>query len=315
LIALSHCASVGLYGVAPSLAQLVSVDPKTAANTPIGNPLPNDYDAQGLATIDDTNEVIYLIASDLSSTPNQVVLLGLSLNDGSIKTKIRLPFSVGAFIGVGQNVNFDPISGDVFVSGRDPSVDDKHRIYRVSVSSGTLTPIASFGGIDVLGGASAYDPVNQVLWLSFGTNTSIDLYGFDVKTGKILFNIDDSTYNMETMDFDPVTGLVYGIGLTAKNDSYASRTVVALNSKNGQMSQIAIIDKDEFWIIDGDASGLDWTNRVLYCFLQERGADSNPFRLVGVDMRSGKVVNGSPVACSSDGSDCAWSLEFHNRKK
>jgi len=290
-------------------AQLVSIDPATGATTNIGQPI-NDYVAQGLAAIDDKKEVIYLVVTD--ATTDKVMLLGLSLNDGSIKTNIQLPFTAVVFIGVGQSVDVDPVTGDVFVSGKDPSVGDKHRIYRVSVSSGKLTPIAVMGGIDVLGAASAYDPMYQVLWLQFGTNTSINMYAFDVTNGDVLFNIDDDIFNMETMDFDPVTGLIYGIGFTAKNETYGSRTVVTLNSKDGQLKQIAIVDKDQYEIIDGSATALDFTNRIIYSFLQPRGNDNNPFDLVGVDIRSGKVVNGSPVGCA-DPENCAWSMEFHNK--
>jgi len=309
VITLGICAPLGLYGVAPLIAQLVRIDPKTGGTTNIGQPIDNDYDAQGLAAIDDKKEVIYLVVTD---DTNHVILLGLSLNDGSIKTNIKLPFNAGTFVGVGQSVNLDPVTGDLFVSGRDPSVANKHQIYRVSIASGALTPIASIGGEDVLDGISTYDSINKVLWIEFATNTTINLYGFDVTSGKLLFNIVDDAFNMETMDFDPVTGLIYGIGLTLKNDTYAFRTVVSLNSKNGQLKQIAVVDKDEYYIIDGSAGALDITNRIIYCFLQPRGSDSNPFDLVGVDIRSGKVVNGSPVGCA-DSENCAWSMEFHNK--
>jgi len=307
-VSLINAAPIGLYGVAESIAQLVSIDPATAVTTNIGTGIDSDYDAQGLATIDDKNGIFYLIVTD---SENNVLLIGLSLDDGTVTKQIPLPFSAGGFIGVGQSVNIDPTSGDIFVSGRDPSVNNQHRIYRIDMATGTLTPLATVAFIDVLGASSVYDPKNKVLWLMFGTNTSINLFGYNVTNGKLLWNINDDVYNLETMDFDPETGLIYGIGLKVINDSYASRTVVTLNSATGEFNVIAVIDKDQFWIIDGGASALDWTNRVLYCYLQPRGPESNPFDLVGVDMATGKLVNGAPAACTDPGA-CPWSLEYHN---
>ncbi len=58
--------------------------------------------------------------------------MGLSLADGSVTTQIVLPFTPGTFVGVGESVAVEPVTGDLFVSGRDPSVGEQHRIYRYS---------------------------------------------------------------------------------------------------------------------------------------------------------------------------------------
>ncbi len=49
--------------------------------------------------------------------------------------------------------------------------------------------------------------------MDFGTNTSINMFGFNATNGKLVWNINDDTFNLETMDYDPVTG-------TTKNASH-----------------------------------------------------------------------------------------------
>jgi len=59
----------------------------------------------------------------------------------------------------------------------------------------------------VLAAPAAYDAKHRIFWEEFATRngTQINFYGMDVDTGKVTFQL-ANTYNMETMDYDPVTG-------------------------------------------------------------------------------------------------------------
>ena len=57
-------------------------------------------------------------------------MYGFSLDTGDVTVKVALPFAEGVFVGVGQALDVDPLSGDVFVVGRLPKSDDLHHVLR-----------------------------------------------------------------------------------------------------------------------------------------------------------------------------------------
>jgi hypothetical protein len=109
---------------------------------------------------------------------------------------------------------------------------------------------------------------------------------------------------MQTMDYDAVTGLIFGIGLEYINSTYAIRTLVAMDSATGNMTVIA--KYPEYYIINGAASALDWRQRILYSYLQPHGGSS--FNLVGIDIQSGKIIS-EPEACTI----CPFAIEYYNK--
>lgn len=89
----------------------------------------------------------------------------------------------------------------------------------------------------MLGGASTYDAKNRILWIEFGVNTSIDIFGFNVDSGKMVAHI-ENPLNLETMVFDPTTNLIYGIGLKVENETSYYRTFMSLDSTTTKMNII-----------------------------------------------------------------------------
>jgi hypothetical protein len=57
-------------------------------------------------------------------------LMGLDLITATAVYQVPLPFEEETFMGAGQGLDVDPKTGDVFVFGRSPSVDNKHLILR-----------------------------------------------------------------------------------------------------------------------------------------------------------------------------------------
>lgn len=79
-----------------------------------------------------------------------------------------------------------PLPGDVFVMGL--KADQKHHLYRVNPSTGNLKYLAECGFINVLGGAHAFSPITNEVWLQYGVNSStgdihLDFFAFDATTG------------------------------------------------------------------------------------------------------------------------------------
>lgn len=159
----------------------------------------------------------------------------------------------------------------------------------------------------MLGGASSYDPKNRILWLQFGTNNTINLFGFDVDSGKLVSQLPD-TYYMETMDYDSQTGLIYGIGLQVFNSTSYQRILMTLDSKEKKYNIIAPIP--HYFIIESDIGALDVKDRTYFCFLQSDKQNNAPFELLTISLTNGKILN-SAVGCQQP-SKCPWALEYLN---
>jgi hypothetical protein len=174
-------------------------------------------------------------------------LIGLNLADGTTKYQITLPFSESFFVGAGQGLDVDPLSGDVFVFGRENQTGPhtllrQETIFltsqcRIFPSVSEYKTIATFEGIDVLGGVAAYDPIHKIFWVESASNTSILYFGIDVHEGDIKFTVNADEFNLETLVWDPATKLMFGLGL-AGNDTFAYRTIVSLDSKTGELSLV-----------------------------------------------------------------------------
>jgi len=291
-----------LYGLAPGIARLVKINPSTAAVTPVGrHTYPSELTAQQLSSIDIKNKIYYLIA--FNSSDRHVYLTGLSLKDGSLLHSVRLPFAPNVLVGVGQTCDVIPATGEVLVSGKD-RVRARHHILKVNPVMGNNTLIAEIGDIDVLGAATAYDPDFEMLWLQFGIKSGgINLFAYHIPTKKLMYNISD-TLNLETMNFDEVSGTIRGIGLQVFNSHNYTRIMMSLDSKSGKMTVLGKIP--DYFIIDAGLGAINENQRTYYSYLQPSSSPNAPFHLVSVNVDTGKV-NDSPVA---DSSTMPWSIAY-----
>eukprot|EP00041_Stephanoeca_diplocostata_P025163 m.652141 g.652141 ORF g.652141 m.652141 type:complete len:433 (-) comp22688_c0_seq4:2877-4175(-) len=149
-----------LYGIATgNPASLISVDTTTGKKTPIGKPFSNELAAQQLSAIDANKDVYYIL--DFNDTSRKPNLLGLSLADGSIKVDLTIDLDELAFVGVGQSVGVDPLTGLVIINGHDSTVQGHHFI---SVDPWSATPSKATSickipapNVYLLGGSSTVD--------------------------------------------------------------------------------------------------------------------------------------------------------------
>lgn len=66
---------------------------------------------------------------------------------------------------------------------------------------------------------------------------------------------------------------------------------------------------EDYALIHGSESTIDWKNRILWAILQPQGNITTPFDLVGVNIETGKVVS-NPQLCNQN---CPWALEYLNK--
>jgi len=292
-----------LYGLSDQV-QLIQIDPATAKSVTLGVPVPSELQAQSLASFDKLNNIYYFVG--FNTTTSQTQLVGLSVT-GTIGFTYDLPFPATPFIGIGQYVAVDPKSSDVIVIGitQPPST---HTILRVDTDfPHEHKTLGSFDALDVLGAFSAYDGNNDRIYVEVANaeTNNINILGFNAHTGKLEQTLDD-IYIVETLAWDPKSGLLYGIGLNVSDDGESfQRSLVSLDGKSGKFQVLALLP--EYRIISASISTFDPVGRILYSFLT-KGEDLDTFYLVGVNVDTGKVVS-SPQACAND-AECPWSIEW-----
>jgi hypothetical protein len=77
-----------------------------------------------------SSAILQCLHNKLVTNNKAIYLIGIDLNDGTLKYNILLPIVPGVFDGVGESVAVDPLSGDVFVEGRISVYGYEHTIYR-----------------------------------------------------------------------------------------------------------------------------------------------------------------------------------------
>jgi len=323
----------GLYGMI-NPPQLVSVDVTSGKCTNVGPPIPAEGQAQELSTMDDKNGLFYIVGYNFTvSQPN---LVAISLSTGRIVSNVLLPFAESVFVGVGQALDYDAGSSDypIIASGRLDAAGP-HAVLRMNPKTAAFKQIATIDAGDVLGGASIYNPANNVEYLEYAYNDtyfsrvvrrpaptmprpptstpnrlSIDLFGVDMGTGKIDHIIEDSStgHVLTTLQFDPKSKSLVGLGYKVTNGTF-QRIFARFDAGAKIWYQVSEIK--EFLIESGGVSALDTTNRILYVIMQKTNVpQSDPFYLVGINIDTGVVVTRS-ILCQ-DFPLCPWSLEFNN---
>eukprot|EP00055_Hartaetosiga_balthica_P017281 m.114654 g.114654 ORF g.114654 m.114654 type:complete len:334 (+) comp9281_c5_seq2:79-1080(+) len=294
-----------LYGLSENVG-MVTINPDTGVINPLGVPLPDELDAQNLATLDVQRGIFYTIGYNDSSMINE--LLGVSVKDGTIVSRVHLPYITSGFVGVGEAVDVDPTNGEVFTVGL--GADMNHHIYRVNPRSGSMKHLVNCGYINVLGGAHTYDMTNDLLWLQYGVNTSgvvnINLFAFNAQTGAVVHNLPESQAKfIDTLTYNRYGNNLVGFGF---NPSTLNRTLLSLNGKTGDITFIG--DVKGFQILNGGIVTINSREGLLYGQLQPPNNQTAPFYLIAVDVNTAEVKSSAPLCSGADPASCPWSMEF-----
>ena len=289
-------------------AGLIIAFPNNGSFTPIGSANPSELVAQQLAALDAGRRIYYIIA--FNTTSSKPTLIGFSLADGSIITSAPLNFYESDLVGVGQTMAVER-SGKVIVAGRF-SANGPHVIGLVDPITGNFTQKAqlSAGLQDPLGGAAAYDDTTDTYLLSLVDAGVQYYYSVSMATGNYTRwpEVWATGSNLQTIDFDPVSGYFWGLGiLAAASDDDDTRVVVRMDAQTFNLTIMGSIKG--YLLLLGPIAALDSTNRVLYWMGAESTNPEGGFYYVGVSLVNASVVSvsSSPVTQPEP-----WSLEMLN---
>jgi len=285
------------------------LNPTTGIITPFG---PQMHQNTGSVSIDNTNQLLYTVVFNESQSAMQ--LLGLSLSTGNVVYNIDLKIEYSNSV---DTCDVDPSTGDVLVLGASQISTDIFQLIRVTPSKGTIQTIQTYKSWgQYIPGSHCYDWGNEMLWIQFFGSTAIFSYGIDVNTGEVVYNLTQSKTDkafMQTMDFDPVSGLVYGIGLQVDIENQTSSVVVmTVNSQTGKYDVVGTVHG---WGFALGMSGLDTTGRILYTYLQhDLQPFAEPFFVVSIDLSTGKQKSAAAGCYVTDSGfiNCANGFKVYN---
>jgi hydroxymethylglutaryl-CoA reductase len=104
--------------------------------TAVGAPVPYEAQAQQLTAVDAAAGLFYFIGLNVSS--QRTSLVALSLDDGSVRAEVALPFVSGFFVGVGEALDFDAETGQLIAMGREVSASGAHHIVSIDPKNGKV---------------------------------------------------------------------------------------------------------------------------------------------------------------------------------
>jgi hypothetical protein len=300
----------GLYGLSQN-TNLIYQNP-SGSSIPIGKSYPYEVLAQQLSTIAENENKFFFVSFNLYS--NAAELLGLDISTGNVVNNVSYPFADGSFIGVGQQIAYDPLSHQVICGGQ--TSNQTHEVGIIDPATGAYSNVATISStyIDVLDGAVEYDPQSQTLLMEIGVNDTIDLVSINMQDGSYKFWGMNYTSGMdlESLNFDPVSGFIIGLGIGNDSNGNLVRYMNRFDAKNGVFEEIGIVS--EFTIMSGGIAALDYNTRTLYwigILSNATNPASAPLYLVGLDLDTA-AVKSSAYLCSSD-PVCPWALEYYGK--
>ncbi len=172
LVALLAASGNQMYGLSQESA-LVSIDTSTGLMSELTPEHPEELEAQELSAIDSNRQRYYSMG--VNRTGDVVNLCVWSLKSGHREQQIPVPFTSSLFVGVGEALAVDPVDGTIVLVGHDPTHDGHHTVYKMDPESFAMTFVADLGGdmhTDLLGGSTAYDHDQKVLYVPSAFNDS-----------------------------------------------------------------------------------------------------------------------------------------------
>jgi hypothetical protein len=272
----------------------------------------------GLSTCPDTERsLFYFVAVVNNGTRSELV--GLSFETGEVVVSVPLPFQTSLYFGGATAVDVDPTSGDVFVVGVDAYNETLHQVLRVEFRGKKLTKVATLlKGSDALTGGSAFDFKHRVQYIELSISAQeLSIVAINVDSGEItqIAQKIESGENLQTMAYHPESAAIIGHGLvpvtnSSKGQMYA-RTLVALDTTTHRFRTISVVDG--FLEEAGTVTAIDYQGNVHFSILQKQmSPKTKEFYLVGLDVRTGKVIQAAPICDLFDNHDCPSALGVAN---
>jgi len=252
----------------------------------------------GASDVDQKNGIFYLLG-DCSG--GYLCLLGIDLNTKTIKYVMDIPLQAG-IEEAGAYIAVDQTTSTIYVSG---DVGSHHALLTADPRTNKTQVVATWRqGNGILGiGGACFDSKNKIFWVNLMLDSAdgvgvpgIGTYGIDV-TKKSLSFIVNASLQIETWDYDPVSGYSYGIGLSISPK--VARVLVRLDGSNGNFNIVGTIP--HHLLLDGSVTTFDPQNGYVYVILDGS--------LVSTSVKNAGVVASLGLDCNMQ-FDCPLNLGY-----
>ncbi|KAJ6239977.1 hypothetical protein M0813_24628 [Anaeramoeba flamelloides] len=294
--------SVDLYGMR-SPAELVKVNSENGTITPVGGIYTHEAVGDNVGCLDSKNGIYYFMGTNLETA--KIDLLGMDIHSADIKYTIPTTFVTEGFVGVAQIVQCIDDSDDVIIMGRDPKYDHKHNLVRVTPQTNTWKELNQFNFLDPLGGGHTLS--GETVWIELTVNISgkysHKLFGFDINTGKQVFEINDDDYYTTGLNYDKESGMVFGIGIVPQ---FTNRVIMQLNPKTGIITRL--FDLPSTYFLATPPTTINAKDGIGWYIMNDRKVDE-PWKLVTLDYNKQAIVKN--VNLCPNPKDCLRGLEYY----
>jgi hypothetical protein len=323
--AASSPAPLGLYGLSEDnlhlTAHLLSISAATGAITPVGPSLPPQYQVgTQLTALDERRGILYTLVYDFITT-HRPYLLGLNLSTGALLSAVPAPFHADPFVGLGELVAWDSLGGRVIVSGQLANLT--HVVGFLDPLTGAWDPRASLDAAlgDVFSSPACFVPPLNALAFQLRNNLTVDIFLADLSgTGKVTLVNQSYTdaRDLGTLEWDPVTGKVYGLGILVRGSGKNATLVRTLSALDPATLTISEVGAVEGYLSEYDGIGaIDVAGRSLWWVGLPTGAGPNaPADLLQLSLDDARVLSAVQSFCDPSQLDtnvsCPYSIEYLN---
>lgn len=323
LVPVAESVDNGLFGLANYLTQsfVLSRFYDNASHVPIGSEYLDDLVTDGLSDLDAATATYYYLDQRWNTSINnwQIRHTGASIATGQVTSTCPVPFPETEPIGSGQLMAWDSDNNRLIAGGPlNPGGNNSYGIGYIDPNTCAWNQIAVFDLPSVLSnqGAVAYCPTSKTLFMELG-DESLQLWSVNMVTGAVASKaLPDQCNGLQTLDYDPVTGKLYGIGLIPHGGQNVSRAIVSLDCVSQDVSIVGAVPG--YTTQYGAVATLDVASRGLYWIGQEANAsDYDPFYLIKNSIVDGSVLSVSDsLICQFQRAPkfvpCPWSLQYYN---
>lgn len=246
-------------------------------------------------------------------------LVGIRLLDGAVTSSVRLPFVEGGIIALGQVLALNTaVTPTVAILGGQNAAGENVLGTVSAVAGGDYAQFAalnsSFTVINC--GSSAFIPATRSLLvlLNFfggsgrGGSWQTGVFSVSLATGvaTVLKESYASGRDIQTLSgFDPVSGLVYGLGVMGAGSTAPQRQLVALDPVALTIATVGNVTVDA--VLDAGVAAFDSQRRSLF-WLGDRGG-TDTFQLNQHAVSAGAPLLSRAPLCAYG--ECPYSLEYY----
>jgi len=291
-----------LYGM-DEKSRLIEIDVSTGEQTVKSAPIVG-AETQQLADIDQKNNIYYTILFNLTTKAS--VLTGWELNTFKrLPNTVKLPFQQAAFVGLGQHVKVNQLTGEVVCTGMNGHETNS---YLVDPKSGSVKELSGVSLQLLLGAFSALRSASQpYLWTSFfnPTTRAVVAARFDADKKESPL-VKPNTYIIEAGAYSMKQDKIYGMGIQVVNHTF-SRPLIQMDPVTGE--QTILSHAKGFEIIQASEATFAEDTNVLYTVMNKQ-LKSEEFYLVGINVKTYAVT--SVKLFDETHGLAVWSLNYKN---